>query len=242
MRTLVLLTGVLLVAGCSMNSGDDDGQPGIPGQGSGTTRTYQVGGFTGIDLRGSDDVDVRVGPGYSVRADGDTKLLDRVKIEQVGTTLRIGRTATSGFSWGGKGAKIFVTLPSLVEATIAGSGNMTIDRVTGASFKGSGAGSGTLAVGAVAVDAVHLALDGSGNIKLAGEAKSLEISVDGSGDVEAAGLKAAGAQVSIAGSGSVRAAVDGAAKVSVMGSGDVDLGGKARCETSKMGSGSVRCA
>lgn len=242
MRTFVLLAAALPIAACSMSSGDDDGQPGIAGQGSGNTRTYQVAGFTGIDLRGSDDVDVRVGPGFSVRADGDAKLLDRVKIEQVGTTLRIGRTATSGFSWGGKGARIFVTLPSLAEASIAGSGDMTVDRVTGPNFKGAGAGSGTLAVGAVAVDALHLSLAGSGDIKLAGTTKSLEASIAGSGDLEAGGLTAMNADVSVAGSGSVRAAVDGPAKVSVMGSGDVDLGGKAHCETSKMGSGSVRCA
>lgn len=235
----ILLACLLPLMACSISDGDsrDDGTPGIPGQGAGNTRTYAVDGFTTVDLRGSDDVDVRVGPGFSVRADGDAETLDRVKIERVGDALRISRR--SGSSRGE--TRVSVTLPQLTAASIAGSGDMTIDRVTGAGFKGAGAGSGKLTVGALQVDTADVSLAGSGDMTLAGSAKRLRVSIAGSGDVDAGGLKAAGADVSIAGSGSVRADVDGAASVSVMGSGDVDLGSKARCTTSKMGSGTIRC-
>lgn len=234
----ILLACLLPLAACSISDASgDDGTPGIAGQGAGNTRTYPVADFTAIELRGSDNADVRVGPGFSVRADGDADVLDRVKVDRVGDTLRISRR--NGTSHGT--ARISVTLPQLTAASIAGSGDMTIDRVTSAGFKGAGAGSGSLSVGALQVDTADLSLAGSGDMKLAGSAKQLRVSIAGSGDIDAGGLKAAGADVSIAGSGSVRADVDGAAKVSVMGSGDVDLGGKARCTTSKMGSGTVRC-
>lgn len=238
----VLIGAMLPLAACGMTtSGDDDGTPGVAAQGSGKTRTYAVADFTAVELRGSDNVDIRVGPGFSVRADGDAELLDHLKIDKQGATLRIGRTRADGWSWGGDHARIFVTMPSLAEAAIAGSGDMTVDRVAGARFKGAGAGSGSLSIGTLQVDHADLSLAGSGNIEAGGTARRLSVGIAGSGDVEAGGLAAAQADVSIAGSGSVRAAVDGPASVSVTGSGNVDLGGKARCTTSKMGSGSVRC-
>ncbi len=242
MRQLLIAT-LLPLAACGMASGDsaDGGLPGIVAQGSGKTRTFAVADFTAVDLRGSDDVDVRVGPGFSVRADGDAALLDHLKISKEGATLRISRTATDGWKWGGDGARIFVTLPRLASASVSGSGDMTIDRVAGSDFSGAGAGSGSMTVNALQVDKADISLAGSGDIKLAGAVKELSVSIAGSGDVDAGDLKAERASVSVAGSGSVRAGVNGPASVSVMGSGDVDLGGGAKCQTSKMGSGSVRC-
>lgn len=244
MRFILLAAAMLPLAACNVGavtSDRDDGLPGIAAQGSGTTRTFAVDGFNAVDLRGADDVDVRVGPGFSVRADGDTELLDHLKISKDGDTLRISRVRKDGWNWSGDAARIAVTLPQLGGASVAGSGDMTVDRVAGASFNGAAAGSGSLAVAALQVDRADVSLAGSGDVRLAGTAKQLKVSVAGSGDVEAGGLTAAQAEVSIAGSGSVKAAVEGPAKVNLVGSGDVDLGGKAQCQTSKMGSGSVRC-
>ncbi len=236
-----LLALSLAACGMTVNSGDDDGTPGIPAQGSGGTRTYPASGFTTVALRGGDDVDVRVGPGFSVRADGDADVLDHLKIARDGDTLRIGRVSTSGWSWGGKHAKISITMPVLVGTAVAGSGDLTVDRVVGARFKAANAGSGRLAIGQLVVDQAEFDLAGSGGVRAAGEVKALKVSMAGSGSLDAADLKAAQADVSVAGSGRVRAGVHGPAKVSMTGSGDVDLGSDARCETSKLGSGSVRC-
>lgn len=243
MRAIMpILTAALLpLAACSATIGGDDTTPGIAPQGSGGTRTYPAQGFTHIDLAGSDQVDVRVGPGFSVRADGDSELLDHLKITLEGDTLRIGRFRTSGWNWRGGHARIQVTLPALAAVSIAGSGSVAVDQVRGDAFRGNGAGSGTLSVGALQVALAELSLAGSGGAKLGGTAQRLKIDIAGSGDVDAAGLRATQADVSIAGSGNVHAQVDGTAKVSIMGSGDVDLGSGARCTVNKMGSGTVRC-
>ena len=249
-RLLAMLaaTAIPLAAchGHSRNSGDD-GTPGIKASGSGTTRTFQVADFTGVELRGSDDVDVRTGAAFAVRAEGPSEELDKLKIVREGNTLRIGRINHDGLSWDdfghhdGKHVKIYVTLPHLAEASIAGSGDMAIDKVEGAKFAGSSAGSGNMMVAALAVDDADLSIAGSGDMTIKGSAKQLGIDIAGSGSVDGTGLKAQGAKVSIAGSGDARADVTGPATVSVMGSGDVDLGSGAKCSTSKMGSGDVHC-
>ena len=242
LRTILALCALPLAA-CSFasNNRDDDGTPGVAAQGSGTTRTYAIADFTEVELRGADDVDIRVGPGFSVRADGDAEVLDHLKIVKEGNAIRIGRIRANGWSWGGKGAKISITMPRLAGTAVAGSGDVTIDRVQGDAFKGAGAGSGSLSIGQLAVGQASFSIAGSGSVEARGEAKSLTVNIAGSGDVDAGGLTASAADISIAGSGSVRAAVNGPAKVSMMGSGDVDLGGNAKCQVSKMGSGSVRC-
>ncbi len=241
MANMILALCALPLAACSFVSGDDDGTPGVAAQGSGGTRTYAVAGFTEVELRGADNVDIRVGPGFSVRADGDAEVLDHLKITKEGNAIRIGRTRTSGWSWGGKSARISITMPQLAAVAAAGSGDVTVDRVQGDHFKGEGAGSGSLRIGQLAVGQATFSLAGSGDVKVGGQARSLTVNIAGSGDIDADGLTATEADVSIAGSGSVRAKVNGAAKVSMMGSGDVDLGGGAKCQVSKMGSGSVRC-
>lgn len=240
MRVLAVFAALPLIA-CNMVSGDND-KPGIAGSGSGNTRTYQVADFTGVTLRGSDDVDVRVGSAFSVRAEGDPEVLEYLKIEKDGDTLRIGRRNRSGFNWGDRSAKIYVTMPRITAGSVAGSGDMTIDRAEGANFGANSAGSGSIAIATLAADTVELNIAGSGGISTGGgTAKSVKASIAGSGDIDAGKLKASAANISIAGSGGVTLDVNGNAKVSIVGSGDVDLGANAKCSVSKMGSGDVRC-
>jgi hypothetical protein len=233
---------IIPLAACSLGWNGDNESSGAAPSGSGTTRTYQITDFNGIDLRGSDDVDVRVGAKFSIRAEGPTEQLDRLRIERDGETLDIGRKNGTNFGWS-KGAKVkvYVTLPRLTEANVSGSGNMAVDRVEGAEFEGGIAGSGNLTVAAIRVDEAKFSIAGSGTARASGTARNLEVEIAGSGDVDGSKLHAQSAKVEIAGSGSVRAVVDGPASIDMMGSGDVDLGPNARCTTSKMGSGTVRC-
>jgi hypothetical protein len=244
MRFLVLVAALPLMA-CSFHHhhhDDDDSSPGIAGTGSGSARTYQVADFSKLDLSGSDDVDVRVGASFSVRAEGDSDELDALKIEKNGDTLSISRHSHHFFSWGShKGVKVYITMPRVVGASLAGSGDLTIDRVEGDSFASDGAGSGDLTIAALAVKNANFSLAGSGGLNLKGSADAVKIEIAGSGDVDAKGLTAKSADISIAGSGDVTAQVNGSASVSIMGSGDVDLGPNAKCSVSKMGSGSVTC-
>ncbi|QNE32070.1 DUF2807 domain-containing protein [Sphingomonas sp. NBWT7] len=241
MRALTLAM-LMPLAACNISWSDDDDGAAIGASGSGTTRSYAAADFIKIDQRGPDDIDVRVGSGFSVRAEGDAKTLDKIRIARMGDSLRVGRARLGGINWNsGEGIKIYVTMPRITAANLAGSGDMTIDRVEGGAFDGAIAGSGSMMLGAVALDTLGLSIAGSGSAAARGTANALKINIAGSGDVDGGGLQARGASINIAGSGSVKAMVDGDAKVSIMGSGDVDLGPKARCKTSKMGAGEVRC-
>lgn len=233
MRAAIIIAATALLGACSVGA-----DSGTAGSGQGGQRSWQVDGFEKIELAGSDDVEVRVGQAFSVRAEGPEAVLDVLRIDKDGNTLEIRRRNNSRVS--GK-ARVLVTLPRLTATSLAGSGNMRVDRAGGAKFESEVAGSGNLEIGQVQADEVSVEIAGSGTVRASGGAKKLDVSIAGSGNLDATGLTANAAEVSIAGSGNVRATVNGQAEVNIMGSGDVDLGGAARCKVNKMGSGSVRC-
>ncbi|ODP37590.1 head GIN domain-containing protein [Sphingomonas turrisvirgatae] len=234
------LIAALPLAACGLANGmsGDVVQP----SGSGGTRSFDVAGFTAVALKGADDVEVRHGAGFAVTATGDSALLDQLEIRKDGDTLQIGRK-DGDWRWrGDKGAKITVTLPRLTAASVAGSGDMAVDRADG-DFSGAIAGSGDLSIAQLNGGRAGLSLAGSGDMKLGtGQASEISAKVAGSGNIDASGVKADRGKISIAGAGNVRAQFTSEAKVSVVGSGNVDLTGGAKCDVSKLGSGEVRCS
>jgi hypothetical protein len=239
MRTVISLASLafLSLAACSGRAGaEDDGE--MP-----TARTYQVGSFDAISLGGAHDVVVRTGGAPSVRAEGPGSTLDRLEIDVEGGVLRI-RDKGSWFSGGNDGeATIHVTVPALTAASIGGSGDIRIDRISGSSFRGAVGGSGDLLVGTLEVQDARFSIGGSGSIEAGGGRSShIDLSIAGSGDVDAGGVSSRTARVSIAGSGDALVNVSDVVRGSVAGSGDVTVRGAGRCEISIAGSGGVHCS
>lgn len=239
---LIALGPLVMSLGACSGASFAEGSDGVSPTGSGTSRTFDVADFTGVSLRGSDDVDIKIANRFSVRAEGPAEILDRLKVERDGTTLKIGRKSDPSFNWGGsKGAKIYVTLPRLARANVAGSGDMKVGSAEGDDFEASNAGSGSITIAAIKVKSAEFNIAGSGDIVVDGSADKLSMSIAGSGAINARGVKAGSADASVAGSGSISADVNGPATVSILGSGDADMGKGATCTTTKMGSGSVSC-
>jgi hypothetical protein len=210
------------------------------------SRNYQVGNFQQIEVAGPYDVTVRTGSNPSVAGQGSQKLLERTVVAVQGDKLVIhpqDNHSWFNFGWHGGKANFTVTVPQLAGATIAGSGDIHVDHIKGASFDGAVAGSGGLRVEDVEVGSLKLQIGGSGSAKaIAGKAQTADYAIGGSGDIDAGSVETQQAKVAIAGSGSVKAHATGTADVSIMGSGDVEVSGGAKCSVSKAGSGSVRCS
>lgn len=217
------------------------------GVGPTVSRNYQVGNFQQIEVAGPYDVEVRTGSGPSVSARGGEKLLERTIVEVEGDKLVIRPERNHSFfnfGWRTRGkASFVVTVPQLSGATIAGSGDIRVDKVAGQNFEGSVAGSGGINVTTMQVQQLKLSIAGSGGVKAgAGTAQSAKYDIAGSGDIDAGAVQAQSLFVSIAGSGGIKAHSSGTADVDIMGSGDVEIAGGAKCNVNKAGSGSVRCS
>src|SRR5215213_2437977 len=181
MRAAILLTSVLALAACNVSghardNGDSDDGPAGPT----IKRDYALSGFERIELAGSPDVIVTVGPAASVSAEGDQKTLDRLDIRVENGELKIGSKKRNGWFHSDSNRRhvtIRVTLPKLAAASIAGSGDMRIDKVEGEKFGGAIAGSGDMDIAALRVGAADFSIAGSGGITARGSAQTTNVSI-----------------------------------------------------------------
>jgi len=225
----------LAAAGCHRAADAEDRNAGPK-----VARTYQVANFDRIEVAGPYEVRVVTGGNAGVTASGGENLLNETEVVVEGGELKIRPKKHKSWHWSNGSAQFTVNVAALRAATIAGSGGITVDKVSG-DFAADVAGSGDLRLPSVAGGKVKLAIAGSGDLMAAGTADNVDISIAGSGDIDAKSLVSRTAAVSIAGSGGVAAHATQTADVSIMGSGDVDLTGGAKCSVSKMGSGNVHC-
>lgn len=238
MRQMILLASAAIVLG-ACNAGAEAGPV------NNVSRDFPAGSFEAVSLAGPHDVIVTVGGAPSIRAEGDSKLIDQLDIQVVNGTLRVGTKKDGHMSWFSSDERkvvVHVSVPRLTGASIAGSGDLKVDKVEGSSFSASVAGSGDLEIGSLRVDQANFAIAGSGDIEAAGSAGTIEASIAGSGDIDIAGLESRQASASIVGSGDISARATETASVSITGSGNVTMTGGARCSVSKRGSGEARCS
>ena len=239
LRPLAAIVAASALAGCQVHAQENSGPT--------VSKNYSVGNFSAIEVAGPYDVEVRTGSNASVSAKGGQKLLERTVVEVQGDKLVIRPENNHNFfHWGfsRRGtAHFIVTVPQLKGASIAGSGDISVDKVAGDAFDGSVAGSGGINVASMNVKELKLSIAGSGGVKAgSGTAQSASYEIAGSGDIDAGAVQAQALKVSIAGSGGIKAHSSGTADVDIMGSGDVDVAGGAKCNVSKAGSGNVRCS
>lgn len=240
MRTFIalaaLIAGSAAVSGCNRHEN----------LGPTVSRGFPVGTFTQVEAAGPFDLNIHTGAAPSVQVHGNQSLIDNLQVDVANGTLRIRpRSEHNFFSFGihrGK-ADIDITVPTLTAATLAGSGDVNIDKVQGNSFEGKMAGSGDLSIGSANVGSLKLSVAGSGDAGVkSGKAQTADYGIAGAGDVDTSNMISQDLKVSIAGSGDVKAHATGTADVSIMGSGDVTVTGGAKCSVNKAGSGDVRCS
>lgn len=193
---------------------------------------------TNLVLAGPDSVIVTRGDKLTIDVSGDADAGQALRFTLDDDTLGVMRK--NGWKGDGK-ATVRVTLPGLTHLTLAGSGTVDADRLTG-DVETVIAGSGTARLANIEADHVEVTIAGSGTLEAAGRAKSLELTVAGSGTARMSGLKVDKAEVTIAGSGDASFASDGTVEATVMGSGNVTVSGNAKCTIQAMGSGKLHCS
>ncbi len=238
----------VLAAGAAavmLDNDEDGGAPPMAALSGPSEKTYQAADFDEISTVGPQDVVITRGDTFSVRAEGSPQalaILDAVVVDGR-LTIKPKNANFNFFRWpGGASATYYVTLPQLQGIAVAGSGDVSVDRIEGRGFEASIAGPGSLAISAIKVDSANFSIGGQGDISVAGTARDTHVAIAGTGEVQGGGLRSDTASISIGGTGDVALTVDKEAKVSIMGTGDVDISGPGRCSVTQMGSGDVQCA
>lgn len=239
--------GVVAAGGIALLIDDDDpADPGFIEQfdpGEDVSLVYQLADFAEVTSVGSHDVIITQGEAFSVRAEGPSNRIDDLE-----AVVEDGRLVIQPREGGPKirltghdDVTFHVTMPQVTQITLAGSGDVTVDRVQGASFAALVEGSGQIEINDAAVGQADLRVTGSGDLVVSGTASETRITVEGSGEVDADGLSTTTGTITITGSGEAALDVSDQAEVVITGSGDVDITGAAQCLVTTQGSGDVRC-
>ena len=236
LRALRLVPAALLaLAGCNSAHMAIDGHGGVPFEALDLTDKR----IHAVTLLGPDAVRIVHGDKLGIRIEGSPSARAALRFVLDDGKLGIGRDPLA--NGGGDVAIVTVTTPVIDALSLAGSGDMAVDSLTGSAVSVSIGGSGRAAAAHIDSAKLDLSVMGSGSFTGSGHAEKLDLSLAGSGDVDLAKLTAGSGAVDIAGSGTAELASDGPITGSVAGSGTVTVHGKARCDVSIAGSGKVTC-
>lgn len=215
----------------------------VPASVHAAERSYSITDFERIRVSGPFKVNVVTDRMTRVRGSGSTEALDRVRLEVQGRTLFI-RTDRSNF--GGTDSKeapatITIRAPALREASLAGSGSLTLNGMKGLRVGLVVEGSGTLTAVNIQADRLDVGVIGTGTLAMSGTARGATVTARGAATVTAAELGTDDLSVNWESAGDGTFAATRTARVTSVGMGNVVVTGKAACTVSNGGNGQVRC-
>ncbi len=208
-----VLALLLLTTGCS-----DDDRVEIQGSGNVVTETRTVAEFEEISIAGFGEVVVDVGPEPSLIVEAEDNVVPYLVTEVVGGTLEI--TSEEDASFQNVREPLYrVTVPSLTDVSIAGSGGVTASNLDGGTFE--------------------VTISGSGDVILTGSMASLAVTINGSGTFLGGDLVVDDAEVSISGSGTIVVHATATLDASIAGSGTITYLGDPVLTQTISGSGTI---
>jgi hypothetical protein len=234
-KRIAAITAAAIVAGGAQAKSRD---PGPPDQ-----RQVAPGQFDRIAVAGPFVVRVRTGEATSVSLSGPRTMLDDTDLFVRDGQLIIRWQEGAGWSRNGdRGVDIDITLPTLRGVMNAGAGLIDIDHVRAERFEATLVSAGRVSIESMDVHQLKAQLAGSGTLRAAGKAGTTNLTLASSGSFDSPDLVTRDADITSAGSGTIRTAVNHSANVKAFGSGGIELTGGAKCSVDGPASGHVRCS
>jgi hypothetical protein len=191
---------------------------GVPGSGVAATQTRSLAAFKNVELAGSNAVTIRVGGKQSVVVQADDNLLRRVTTDVRAGSLVIGNTP--GSFTARRPMRVEVSMPSLSELRLSGSG--------------------IISASGIKTSSLTVMLSGSGVLRASGSAMRVDVTLAGSGDAQLNELVARHVHAVVSGSGRILVTATKSLDASVPGRGAIVYGGNPpQVNTSIAGSGAV---
>jgi hypothetical protein len=222
---VLVVAVIILAAWARMSVGNvleetGDGRSGVELSGTRIERSFEVGEFTGIEVRGGWRVTVVQGAEVSVAVTADKALMDRITVERSGDTLELGAREWVLHHDARLEAK--VTVPSLSRFVVRGGADARIRGFSGDELSVEVAGAADI--------------DGENN-----RFEQLNLTVEGAGDLDFTTSSAVHAMVTLDGAGNVALTMAGGELTgSIGGVGSVTYGGEVSREAIRVdGVGSV---
>ncbi|MEP7351412.1 MAG: DUF2807 domain-containing protein [Sphingorhabdus sp.] len=210
-------------------------------------RKLLVASFENIVVIGDMTVVVETGKSPSAKASGDKRLLDSLKLERTGNTLRVrlqdiinndrNRPITEP-------VRLVLTTQHIRDITVSGNGQITVSEVKQPNTaRILIAGGGSVSVGRLAADHFTADINGNGKIDIAsGVVRDGRVTIIGAGEYQAARVQTRKLRLEHNGNASTAATVSEGTEIFNRGSGNITIGGEGTCFIKLAGTAVINCA
>lgn len=210
-------------------------------------RKLLVASFENIQVIGDIDVTVQTGKAPSAKASGDKRVLDSLKLERIGMTLRVqlqdivnnekGRPMSGPL-------QVTLSTQAVRDMTVSGNGRLMVSEVRQpTSSRMLIAGNGSISVGRLIADQFSATVNGNGKIDLGGGVvRDARVTLDGAGGFDGAKVQMRKLRLEHGGNAVSTATVSEGTDIFNRGSGNITIGGKGTCFIKLAGNASINCA
>jgi hypothetical protein len=254
-RSMLMMTVLLLAAlACTSNAINV-----VRGSGNVVVETYDISGFTQVELETIGTLYVEQGTVDSLTVETDDNILPLLIVHNGNGLLSLSDQASGQllpsagiiFRLTARDLRLVVANSSgnivvgpieadRLEVQLNASGRVEMDSVTADRFSIASTGSGDMRVDQVAADTIETKMQASGSVELAGETDSHNADIRGSGSLHAGDLQSSETVVAIRSSGGATVNATDKLDVSISGSGDISYYGDPALTQSITASGNLR--
>jgi len=198
---LALTIGLIFSANCGLNGINNI--TGIKGSGTAKTETRTIAGFKKIEASGAVNLEVDAQKDFNVTVEADDNLLQHIKTEVSGDTLKIyseGRISPT------TKLNVKISMPEIAGLNVSGASDAKIMNVK--------------------ADSLELKASGASEITLNGEAKELNADASGASEINAENLKVENADVEASGASSADVSATNELNVEASGASKISYSGE----------------
>ncbi len=203
------------------------------------TETRDIRNFDGVRANGNFEVHLIDDNRYKVVVEGDDSVIDHLDSYVSGGVLVL--QMRNGYAYRGNTIRIWVHAPDVYEVELNGSGIVTTDNIHNfgdyLDVKLNGSGDIRLRGNAKTVEVENT---GSGDIRLIGNGRRITARTTGSGDIDALDFVVDEAEAKTWGSGDISLNIWRYLFAEINGSGDIIYAGNPRIDAYRTGSGTIR--
>ncbi len=219
----------------------------LPSSAVAVERKLLVASFENIVVIGDINVTVHTGKSPSANASGDKRVLESLKLERVGTTLRVrlqdivnndkGRPITEPL-------RLTLTTRAIKDMTLSGNGALTISEVKQqTASRMLIAGNGKISIGRLLTDQFSANINGNGKIDIGGgTARDARVTIEGAGEFQGEKLQMHKLRLEHNGNAVSSATVEEGTDIYNRGSGNMTIGGRGTCFIKLAGNAAISCA
>lgn len=240
MKTIPSFSALILLLMLLGTSCDMVSDRRVNGSGNVITTERNISAFQRLDLQGSMDVYLTQGPVKPAVIVAEDNIMPFIELIDKGGELEVRFKRDTRIN-SNKDIKIYLSSPAINDIRLSGSGSIKLEnKVTSeGGLQFTSVGSGDIS-GTVNAPGIKSSIAGSGNVKLQGETRDMDVNIAGSGDYEGGDLMAENVTVNIAGSGDAKVHASVKLDARIVGSGDVKYKGTPQISSNVVGSGVVQ--